>query len=111
VDSWWDNYGWWVLIIVTVVVLAGANILLGNFSTREYSVVMQSPTEEQILGIYSSSNDENRFWVEETSKIYGDNSLVELKVIVRRSEGEVKIEEVMDKIGITNYAIGYAGRR
>lgn len=109
----WDgeNRGFCVAIFVTSILVTALVLSVCHFATEEYVVVMQSPTEEQVMEVYDYSGEENRFWVQDVSKVYGDDSLVEVRVLVRRSEGEARIEAVMDSMGISSYVIGEPGRR
>jgi hypothetical protein len=99
-----------LFLIIAAAVITPLWFVYEEYVTLEYSLVVKSPTEEQVLALYEYSSDENRFWVNGIEKIYGDNSLVEVKVQVRKSEREFKIDEVMNSLGISDYAIGQAAK-
>lgn len=96
-----------IQIICVGLVLAVFIVLLGHFVTNSVDVVVQNPTEEQIMALYDYSGDTNRVWVVDVDKIYGENSLVKIKMLIRRSEYPDKIVETLKYAGITdNYALG-----
>jgi hypothetical protein len=108
-DISWKSAFFWVGLVAGA--LVGIIVPMCLFATTEYSVVARNATEEQIMAVYDYSGGENTVWVNGVEKIYGDNSLVEILLVVRQSEKDEKIEEVMDYIGITDYAVGEASNR
>ncbi len=76
-----------------------------QFRVMDYTTVLINPTEEQVLSLYKASSEEDRFWVREIHAVKGENSILEASIGVRFSEGEDKIKETLNELGVDYYIV------
>lgn len=76
------------------------------FGTVDCRVALINPTEEQILELYKSNSETDRFWVREAHAVKGENSIVETTLGVRATDGgETRVREVLEELGLEYYII------
>lgn len=98
---------------VAIILIPGiiAIFAILQFTVYDYKVVLISPTEEQVLDLYKSS-ETDRFWVREAHAVKGERSLIEATIGVRRSDGgEERVREQLDELGLEYYVVGKAGKK
>lgn len=103
---WLRDYCFGLVIIILAIVSFAGMIFMILFGTLDYTVVLINPSDEQVLQLYKAHNTQEGFWVRNIHVIKGERSLLESTVGVHILDGESKVRETLDELGIDYYLVG-----
>ena len=71
---------------------------------QQFTVVLTGPTEERIWELYKSSGGSKKFWVVRANVVKDD--LIEVTLGIRRRDGEDRLREYLNSLGLDYYIVG-----